>query len=632
METGELFYPIGMDAEDALTFLNEVETYEECGILCRIPNWWRHRGKTDVAIKIESNNLMGADSLISCEPELYVDGVVITEDEIAELLSQTEGLAMLKGKWIEVDHKKLESMLERINDIRERYGESISIMDAIRLTANFAKEGDGKDVPSVSNPEWLTTFVKRIQQDSGNEDTSEIVLNGTLRDYQKRGVAWLSMLKRLGFGACLADDMGLGKTIQVLAFLESRRGFGDRTLLVAPASLLGNWEKEAERFTPSLKVCIAHGRQEASPDADLTITTYGMVTRRDYFAETEWDNVILDEAQAIKNPSAKQTRAVKNLKGRYKVALTGTPVENSTSDLWSIFDFINCGLFGTEREFNDFTSSSDETLYQKLRGMISPFMMRRLKTDKSIAGDLPDKIEKDEYISLSKKQVILYHKLLDQLEGALLSVDSKNRVGLILKMITSFKQVCNHPDQYLGQSKFSEADSGKMVLLRQICETISEKRERVLVFTQYREMVAPLTNLLTDVFGRAGSVIHGGVTPKERTELVKRFNSEDEYTPFMVLTLKAGGVGLNLTAANHVIHFDRWWNPAVENQATDRTFRIGQKRNVVVHKFICKGTIEERIDELIRSKTEMATNIVGEGENWITKMDDKELLDLFRLD
>jgi len=391
-----------------------------------------------------------------------------------------------------------------------------------------------------------------------------------------------------------------------------------------------------ERFTPDMHFYIAHGNIGAGQLCDifLTVTTYGMIARDERFQSVNWDYIMLDEAQAIKNPSAKQTKAVKMLQGRYKIAMTGTPVENRFSDLWSLFDFINAGLLGNFSEFRKFTKSLSDsgTGYRRLRDMISPFILRRLKTDKTIINDLPDKIEAKEYVPLSKNQIALYRSLVKDLEKTLGESEGIERKGVVLSALTKFKQICNHPDQYLGQSEYKEDLSGKFIYLRQLCETIYEKRERVLVFTQYREMTGPLSEFLSQIFHKKGLVLHGGTQVKKRTELVEQFNGEN-YVPFMVLSLKAGGVGLNLTAANHVIHFDRWWNPAVENQATDRAFRIGQNKNVMVYKFICSGTVEEKIDIMIEDKVKLAGDIIGDGgETWITEMTNEQLVNLFRLE
>ena len=367
----------------------------------------------------------------------------------------------------------------------------------------------------------------------------------------------------------------------------------------------------------------------------LTITTYGMVNRLESLREVRWDALILDEAQAIKNPGTKQTRAIKKLVAEQRVALTGTPIENDLTNLWSLFDFLNKGLLGTSEEFRLFTKQleSHPEGYQRLKSMVSPFILRRLKTDQTIISDLPDKLEQVDYVSLSKKQIVLYRKQVKILEEILSDdgISGMKRRGIVLATITKLKQICNHPDQFMGLEGYDPKESGKFEMLREICETISEKRERVLVFTQYREITEYLSAYLEKIFGCKGFVLHGGTRIKRRTEMVEEFNSE-EYIPYMILSVKAGGTGLNLTAANHVIHFDRWWNPAVENQATDRAFRIGQDKNVIVHKLVCEGTIEERIDTLINSKKELAENVIGSGgENWITEMGNQELMELMKL-
>ena len=438
--------------------------------------------------------------------------------------------------------------------------------------------------------------------------------------------------------------MGLGKTLQILTFLEKLRASNKdaRVLLIVPASLLGNWEKETQKFTPKITYTILHGKTKAQLEQELSadncfvyITTYGMATRTEMLTEKVWDCLILDEAQAIKNPATKQTRAIKKIRSRQRIAMTGTPIENDLTNLWSLFDFLNKGLLGTSSEFRDFSKklSDDKQGYQKLKGIVSPFILRRVKTDKNVIADLPEKLEQTEYISLSKKQSVLYRKQVSELERILSDEQSKmQRRGAVLAAILKLKQICNHPDQFLGQTAFDPSESGKFAMLKEICETIYEKRERVLIFTQYREITEQLAQYLEKIFHRKGLIIHGGVPAKKRSKLVDEFNGEN-YVPFMVLSVKAGGTGLNLTAANHVIHFDRWWNPAVEDQATDRAFRIGQKNNVLVHKLVSKGTVEEKIDELIKSKRELSDNIIGSGgEKWITEMSDRELLKLLRLE
>ena len=644
VESGEMFHPLYMSVQEAYEFLKAVPDIETCGVVCRVPNWWKQNlSQVEMQVKLgdERPSMVGFDSLVSMQPSLVVDGVTLTEEEIRDLLARTEGLAFLKGKWVEVNHARLEALLDRLED----YSGEMSFLEALKMEAGLAgKEKIELDVgPVVTNGKWLGSLLKDLRQPGTmrNEQVPEGV-NATLRSYQETGFQWLCYMDHLGFGACLADDMGLGKTLQVLTYLKwlYDRNPDAVVLLVVPASLLGNWEKEAEHFTPDLPVRIMHGRpakdmQEeflAAPSF-LNITTYGMALRMERLAERTIDCLVLDEAQAIKNPGTKQTRAVKGLKAKQKIAMTGTPIENDLSNLWSLFDFLDKGLLGSSAEFASFSSElvHHNDGYQKLRNMISPFILRRLKSDKKIISDLPDKVEKVEYITLSKKQVVLYRKQVADLEKTLAEVEGMARRGLVLAVITKLKQICNHPDQFMGQETYAPKDSGKFEVLRTLCETIYEKRERLLLFTQYKEIIPYLKAYLEEIFGGEGLVIHGGVPARSRQKLVERFNGED-YVPFMILSLKAGGTGLNLTAANHVIHFDRWWNPAVENQATDRAYRIGQDKSVIVHKFVAKGTIEERIDAMIASKVELAENVIGGGENWITELDDKALMDLMRLE
>jgi non-specific serine/threonine protein kinase len=439
--------------------------------------------------------------------------------------------------------------------------------------------------------------------------------------------------------------MGLGKTVQVLALLhlsKHRREKG-ASLVVIPASLLANWANEIDKFAPDLQFATAHPSASDSDiepksageldSLDLVITTYAMVQKLEWLQAYEWKYVVLDEAQAIKNPGTKQTKAVKKLKAANRIVMTGTPVENRLSDLWSLFDFINPGLLGSRQEFSRFARDlvKDPEGYARLRKIISPYILRRLKTDKTVIADLPDKVEMKAWSLLSRKQAVLYQKLVDDLKRTIEHTQGIQRKGVILSSLMRFKQLCNHPDQYAGTGGYDEDESGKFGRLREICETIAEKRERVLVFTQFREITGPLSEFLSRIFRRQGLVLHGGTPVGKRKEIVDRFQDE-EYVPFMVLSLKAGGLGLNLTAANHVIHFDRWWNPAVENQATDRAFRIGQKRNVIVHKFITKGTVEEKIDEMIEGKLKLSQEVIESGsEAWITEMSNEKLIEMFSL-
>jgi non-specific serine/threonine protein kinase len=413
---------------------------------------------------------------------------------------------------------------------------------------------------------------------------------------------------------------------------------------VVPASLISNWENELTRFAPGLVFSIAHpaappGRKIETKDhdsltgIDLIITTYSLAQKYEWLHEREWNYIILDEAQAIKNPGTKQTRSIKKFRAQNRIAMTGTPVENRLSDLWSLFDFINPRLLGSAEDFRRFTKELHQSPdgYSKLRRIISPYILRRLKTDKAVISDLPEKIEMKTYASLSRKQLLLYKEMVRELKETIEQTEGMQRKGLVLSSLMKFKQLCNHPDQYLGTGGYDEEESGKFTRLRELCETIFQKREKVLVFTQFREITEPLKAFLDSIFGREGLVLHGGTAVAKRKDLIDTFQSAT-YVPFMVLSLKAGGLGLNLTAANHVIHFDRWWNPAVENQATDRAFRIGQKKSVVVHKFLTEGTIEEKIDRMIEGKIKLAQEVIQSGgEEWITEMNNDELIELFSL-
>ena len=647
VENGEMFHVLQFTSQEAWQFLRDVEKIEQTGILCRIPNWWRKKAmECNVEIRLgeKKPSMLGFDTLVSMQPKLVVDGIALTKTEINHLLAQTEGLAFLKGKWVEVNHARLKALLERMDEMQE----DMTLRDALQL--EMGSKSISADVGCiVSNGEWLSQMLQNLRKPS--KIRSAIVpktLHGNLRPYQKDGYTWLTYMNKLGFGACLADDMGLGKTIQVLTYLEHLRkqDKNSRVLLIVPASLIGNWEKETQKFVPDMTLQVLHGKTSALLEqtfdanaAFLTITTYGMASRIETLGKISWNCIILDEAQAIKNPGTKQTREIKKLKAKMRIAMTGTPIENDLTNLWSLFDFINHGLLGSSKEFHEFAKDLElhPEGYAKLKSMISPFMLRRVKTDKSIISDLPEKIEMVDYAQLTRKQTVLYRKTVSDMEQKVLQIEcegnsSFEKRGVVLATIMKLKQICNHPDQYLGQEGYLPKDSGKFELLRDICETIYEKRERVLVFTQFKEIAEDLASYLESIFHAKGYVIHGGTPVTKRTKIVEDFQGK-RYVPFIVLSVKAAGTGLNLTKANHVIHFDRWWNPAVENQATDRAFRIGQKKDVVVHKFVCKGTIEEKIDAMLQSKKELAENVIGSGaEKWITELSNEELFSLLRLE
>ncbi|MDR2076285.1 MAG: DEAD/DEAH box helicase, partial [Desulfovibrio sp.] len=643
VESGELFSPLKFNPEDAYTFLREVPLYEACGIICRIPDFWKRKAKSRLSLSLGSKepSVLGMQSLLAFSPSVCFGDTELSREELEALLGEDNGLAFLKGKWVEVSQERIRQILAALDKVEGR-GE-LSFAEAIRIQAGIVdalEQIDDTEV-LVTNGQWLrAVFTKMTQPGEIEPVPAGGGFTATLRHYQQTGLNWLAFMRGMGFGALLADDMGLGKTVQVLALLDRLRETEPdaKTLLVVPASLLVNWQKEAARFAPRLRVCVLHGGNiDFSPDdADVFLTTYGMVARLEKLTAVVWNVLILDEAQAIKNPDVKQTRAVKKLDGGVRIAMTGTPIENRLADLWSIFDFLNPGLLGTAKEFAAFTKKLKDAPegYSKLRGAVSPFILRRLKTDRSVISDLPEKNEIKQFTMLTKKQIALYNALVADLQRVLLEEENTGiqRKGKILAAIMKFKQICNHPDQFNGQSAFDPKHSGKFETLAEICATIRDKHESVLVFSQFREMCAPLSRYLETLFGRPGLVLHGGTAPKQRGAMVEKFNSA--YVPFMVLSLKAGGVGLNLTAANHVVHFDRWWNPAVENQATDRAFRIGQTKGVMVHTFVTTGTIEEKIDQLIAGKQKLAADVIAasSGENWVTEMSNAELMNLFRLE
>jgi non-specific serine/threonine protein kinase len=689
VDSGEIFHPLRWKPSDAFRFLQDVPQLESAGVVVRMPATWRAnrppRPQVRATIGGKAPSGVGAGALLDFRMEVTLDGEPLTAAEIRELLAKSDGLSLVRGRWVEVDRERLGRMLEHFQLVeRAAAANGLSFGEATRMLAgaDVAAEGGGADpdwAQVVAGP-WLHEALKGLR---GLEGLASVepgaALNGTLRPYQQAGMRWLYLLSKLGLGGCLADDMGLGKTIQLLALLlvlrrptkevapglspapfdaslaDSAALKGGATtsgrerlpsLLVAPASLLANWAAELARFAPSLKALVAHPSVIPAPDlkalpperrgdVDLVITSYGSLLRIPWLMETSWRLVALDEAQAIKNPEAKQTRAAKKLNAQVRFALTGTPVENRLGDLWSIFDFINPGLLGSSKEFTSLVKRLAErphNPYGPLRELVRPYILRRLKTDKTVIADLPDKTEVKAFCQLTRTQAALYQQAVKELAEQLDDAEGIKRKGVVLAFLMRFKQICNHPSQWLGDGAWAEEDSGKWARLRDIAEVIAARQEKVLVFTQFREVTAPLAAFLGSVFGRPGLVLHGETPVGKRQELVRRFQ-EDEEVGFFVLSLKAGGSGLNLTAASHVVHFDRWWNPAVENQATDRAYRIGQKKNVLVHKFVCRGTVEEKIDQLIESKRQLSNDLLeGGGEMLLTEMKDEELLKLVALD
>jgi superfamily II DNA or RNA helicase len=668
VDSGDVYHPLAWTPQEAHAFLCEVECYEQAGVVVRLPDWWnaknRPRPLVSVTVGGGAPSLLGIDAMLDFDVALTLGGKRLTKQETLALLASSEGLVLIKGKWVEVDKDKLGEVLDRWRDVQaQAEAGGVSFAKAMRMLAGADLEGASPDGFEDARPEWsevvagkwLSAKLDALRSPAIRAEIDRGAgLEGELRPYQKVGVGWLWALHSLQLGGCLADDMGLGKTIQVIALLsmlrrKKRPGKATRAgahLLVVPASLIDNWRAEMERFASRLRVLIAHPSEiptrelERLPagevDAhDAVITTYGTVVRTEWMKAYPWCCVILDEAQAIKNPGAKQTRAIKALHAHWRLALTGTPVENKLGDLWSIFDFLNPGLLGSAKVFTGFCkslASREHNAYAPLRKLVGPYILRRLKTDKSVISDLPDKTEVTAHCLLHKRQAALYQQSVEELRRALEELEGIERRGVVLAFLMRLKQICNHPSQWLGDGEYKAGTSGKFARLRELCEPIAARQDKLLVFTQFREMTGPLASFLEESFGRPGLVLHGGTAVRKRQGIVETFQKSDD-APFMVLSLKAGGTGLNLTAASHVVHFDRWWNPAVENQATDRAFRIGQKKNVLVHKFVCKGTVEERIDELIASKQQLSDELLSGGaEAQLTEMSNDELLSFVSLD
>ncbi|MDB5409375.1 MAG: rapA 2 [Rhodospirillales bacterium] len=650
------------DATGAVAFLTHgAAALQEAGFGVMLPAWWTGRGtatRLTSRAKVRSPAMQGGGGLslaevMDFEWQIALGEQAISRAELDALVRFKTPLVRLRGRWVLVDPQEIRRALQHL----DRRG-SLSARDILRLALDPDPDTADGGPGGVDADGWIAELLERLtRRETIAQVPAPRSFAGTLRPYQMRGYGWLRFLRRWGLGACLADDMGLGKTIQTLAHLqqdkdEARKARRKRpvTLLVCPTSVIGNWQREAARFTPGLTVMVHHGGarargeslRDAVPGHDLVITSYSLLQcDAAALGDVKWSGVILDEAQNIKNPATKQARAARGLDSEYRIALTGTPVENNVGELWSLMHFLNPGLLGGESDFKrgffvPIQASRDARAIERLRAMTGPFILRRLKTDPSVITDLPAKLEMKVACTLTREQATLYAAVVEEAADAIETADGIRRRGLVLATLAKLKQVCNHPAQFLGDNSAVAGRSGKLARLTEMIEEILEVGERTLVFTQFTEMGEIIKAHLEQMFGEEVVFLHGGVAKQKRDGMVQRFqgngSADGSRGPrIFLLSLKAGGTGLNLTAANHVFHFDRWWNPAVEDQATDRAFRIGQTRQVQVHKFLCAGTVEEKIDDMIERKKDLAGALVGTGEDWLTSLSTAELRDLFVL-
>lgn len=644
---------VDLDADGAFHFLSvAAPALDEAGFGVLLPSWWDRRARLGLKASaftpsdpLVTGGAFGRDSLMDFHWQLAVGDDILSEDEIAALVEAKAPLVRMRGQWVVVNSEHLRRGLEFLE---MKPGTRRTAAQVLALAAAHPDDLDTPlPVTGVTADGWLGELLAGAAPSALIPVEPPESFAATLRPYQSRGLSWLSYLATLGLGSCLADDMGLGKTVQLLALESAQRaenpGTGP-TLLLCPMSLVGNWEREAAKFAPELRVHAHHGRdrlrgtalREQLAATDVLVTTYATGTRDiDELAEIDWHRVVLDEAQAIKNSLSRTAKAARRLRADHRVALTGTPVENRLSELWSIMEFLNPGLLGSSELFRTRYAIPIERHgapepADRLRAVTRPYILRRLKTDPTIIDDLPEKIEIKEYCRLTVEQASLYQSIVDDMMERIEGSDGIERRGNVLAAMAKLKQVCNHPAQVLHDRSAVGTRSGKVIRLEELLEEILAEGDRVLCFTQYTEFAELLLPHLSARFDTDIAYLHGGTPKQRRDELVSRFQS-GEGPPVFLLSLKAGGTGLNLTAANHVIHLDRWWNPAVENQATDRAFRIGQQRRVQVRKFVCTGTLEERIDQLIEDKTALANLVVGDGEGWLTELSTGELRELFAL-
>jgi SNF2 family DNA or RNA helicase len=642
-----------LDTRGAHDFLSDVAiSLEQSGFGVVLPEWWRKAKESPLAIRanVESSGEPGSislDSLVKFHWEMAIGDDALSIAELDELAKLRVPLAKIRGKWVQVNTGQVQAASAFL---KRKGNEVASLGDLLRIALGAESQGGGPlKFSGVAASGWVGDFLNRLQ---GKDTTFEDLpppngLDGTLRPYQVKGYSWLAFLRQWRLGACLADDMGLGKTIQMLAAVQRAIEHGEKRpfLLICPTSVVGNWQKEAQRFTPGLKLMVHHGQsrlrggefQQQAKAHNIVLSSYSLLYRDfDALRDVDWAGIVLDEAQNIKNPDTKQAGAARALTADCRVALTGTPVENNVGDLWSIMEFLNPGLLGTHADFKrkyflPIQLYGDHGATDRLRKLTHPFVLRRVKTDKNVIADLPDKFEMKVFCTLTREQAQLYEAVVKEAEAQLSTTSGMERRGIVLATLMRLKQVCNHPAQLNKDvDKGVAGRSGKLTRITEMLEEVLGVGDRCLIFTQFTEMGDILKGHLEMSFGREVLYLHGGVAKKNRDRMIERFSKADG-PPIFLLSLKAGGTGLNLTNATHVFHFDRWWNPAVENQATDRAFRIGQTRNVQVHKFVCVGTLEEKIDEMIDKKKDIAGKIVGGGEQWITEMSNEELKEIFAL-
>ena len=632
-----------LDTEEAHRFLTHAATLEEAGYGVLLPSWWRDRPSLGLGLTLRPRDPIPAvlrdqaadlAHLVDYDWGLALGGRVLTTEELTDLARAKVPLVRLRGRWVYLDAERLDAGLRFL----ARGGGTTTVGNALRTIRLLPPEELPLPVTATSGEGWAARLLAGDLEERLELLDPPADLRGELRPYQRRGFSWLAFLDNLGLGACLADDMGLGKTVQLLALLLHRRD--GPALLLCPLSVLGNWQREIDRFAPTLRVAVLHGADRPAVatfrDADLVLTTYSTAVRdADQLAAVEWDRVVLDEAQHVKNSAGTAARAIRRFPSRMRIALTGTPVENRLAELWAILDYLNPGVLASSHTFRarfavPIERYADEDAAARLRQATRPSLLRRVKSDPTVISDLPDKRHVRHLCGLTGEQSTLYRAVLDELTTRLDESTDRWNKGIVLAAMTKLKQACVHPALLLGDGSPLPGRSGKLERLEEIVDGALARGESVLCFTQYARFGAMLTPHLAARFGVPVRYLHGGTPRVARDEMVASFQA-DEQPGVFVLSLKAGGTGLNLTAANHVVHVDRWWNPATEDQATDRAFRIGQRRDVQVHTLVCLGTLEERIDRLLADKGVLAARVVGNGEGWLTALDTTELRELLTL-